>query len=80
MCKVKFIDYPEEWASKLYNDYLEWERKGRSEEEKPKAITKPKEDKEEVSVPVSFVYNNEEPVEIPINIKLTISVKIAAQS
>ena len=79
MCKVKFIDYPEEWASKLYNDYLEWERLGRSDEEKPHELTKSK-DKEEISVPMSFVYNKEEPIEIPINIKLTISVKVATQS
>ena len=79
MCKVKFVDYPEEWASRLYNDYLEWERKEKSEEKKPNALTKPK-DKEEVSVPMSFVYNKEEPIEIPINIKLTISVKVATQS
>ena len=80
MCKAKFIDYSEERASKLYNDYLEWERLGRSQEEKPKTMTKSNEDKEEVSVPVSFVYNKEEPIEIPINIEITITVKIAGQS
>ena len=79
MCKAKSVDDSDEWSTKLYNDYLKWERLGRSEEEKPDAPIKPK-DKEEISVPVSFVYNKEEPIEIPINIEITISVKIAGQS
>ena len=80
MCKAKTVDDPDEWATKLYNDYLKWERLERSKEEKPKSIIKPKEEKEKVTVPVSFVYNKEEPIEIPINIEITISVKIAGQS
>ncbi len=79
MCKAKFVDDSDEWSAKLYNDYLKWERQGRAEEEKPDARTKPK-NKEEISAPVSFVYNKNEPIEIPINIKLTISVKISSQS
>ena len=82
MCKAKTVDDPDQWATKLYNDYLEWERQGRlkgDKQPKAKAHTKPN-DKEEVSVPVSFVYNSDEPIEIPINLKITISVKIAGQS
>jgi hypothetical protein len=82
MCKAKTVDDSDEWATKLYNDYLEWERQERSEKDKPPSAierTKPK-DNEEVSVPVSFVYNSDEPIEIPINLKITISVKIAGQS
>ena len=78
MCKAKSIDDSDEWATKLYNDYLKWERQGRLEEEKPKALTKPKE-KEAVSAPISFVYKNEEPIEIPINIKISIAIEIVNQ-
>ena len=78
MCKAKTVDDPDQWATKLYNDYLKWERQGRLEEEKPKALTKPKNEKE-ISVPMSFVYKNEEPVEIPINIKISIAIEIVNQ-
>ena len=78
MCKAKSIDDSDEWATKLYNDYLKWERQGRLEEEKPKALTKPKNEKE-ISVPMSFFYKNEEPVEIPINIKISIAIEIVNQ-
>ena len=83
MCKAKSIDDPEEWATKLYNDYLAWERGevvGKGKAAKPKVPPRQKEDKKEVSVPVSFVYNNEKPVEIPVNIRITISVDIVGKS
>ena len=78
MCKAKSIDDSDEWATKLYNDYLAWERGEAVKEVKPKALTKPKE-KETVSAPISFVYKNEEPVEIPINIKISIAIEIVNQ-
>ena len=77
MCKAKFIDYPDEWATKLYQDYLAWERSESVKETKPKALPKSKEeDKKEVTVPDSVVYDNEQPMEIPINIKITVSIKV----
>ena len=79
MCKAKSVDNPEEWATKLYKDYLAWERDQNVKEAKPRAAKMPKEDKKEISVPaipVSFVYKNEKPVEIPINLKITISIKV----
>ena len=81
MCKAKSIDYPEEWAEKLYNDYLTWERNqgGRVKEAIPKTLTIPK-DKEAASAPISFVYKNDEPIEIPINIKLSIAIEVVNQS
>ena len=81
MCKAEIVDNPDEWAAKLYQDYLAWERGGKVKETKLKATPKPKEDnKKEVSVPVSFVYNNEEPIEIPINLKITVSIEVVNQS
>lgn len=80
MSKAKSVDDSDEWATKLYNDYLAWERGGSVKKKNSKAVAVQKENKEEVSVPVSFVYNNEAPIEIPINIKITISVDIAGQS
>jgi hypothetical protein len=82
MCKAKAVDDPDEWATKLYNDYLEWERQGRLKEDKQPKAEAPKKPKDngEVSVPVSFNYNSDEPIEIPINLKITISVKIAGQA
>ena len=79
MCKAESIDNSDEWADRYYNDYLVWERDQNVKEAKPRAAKKPKEDKKEISapaVPGSFVYNNEKPVEIPINLKITISVKV----
>ena len=80
MCKARTVDDPDGWAAKLYQEYLAWERGGSKKTTKPKAITKQKEDKVEVSAPVSFVYNKEEPIEIPVNIRITISVDIVGQS
>ena len=79
MCKAESIDNSDEWATRYYNDYLVWERGQNVKGTKPRAAKKPKEDKKEISataVPVSFVYNNEKPVEIPINLKITISIKV----
>ena len=77
MCKAKSVDNPEEWATKLYKDYLAWERGESVKETKPNAIPKPKEeDKKEVTVPVRVVYDNDQPMEIPINIKITVSIKV----
>ena len=79
MCKAESIDNSDEWAARYYNDYLVWERGQKVKGAKPKAATKPKEDKKELSVttvPISLVYNNEKQVEIPINLKITISIKV----
>lgn len=76
MCKAKVVDNPDEWAIKLYKDYLAWERGRNVKKAKPEIAIETKEDKEEISLPVSFVYNNEKPVEIPINLKIKIEVEI----
>ena len=79
MCKANSIDNSDEWSTRYYNDYLVWERGQNVKGAKPVAAKKPKEDKKEISVttvPVSFVYNNEKPVEIPVNLKITISIKV----
>ncbi len=79
MCKAESIDNSDEWATRYYNDYLVWERDENVKEAKPRVATRRKKDKKEISVPdvpASFVYNNEKPVEIPINLKITISIKI----
>ena len=79
MCKAESIDNSDEWATRYYNDYLVWERGQNVKGTKPMATTKLKEDIKEISVttvPVSFVYNNGKPVEIPINLKITISIKV----
>ncbi|MGD9157484.1 MAG: hypothetical protein PVG39_03680 [Desulfobacteraceae bacterium] len=80
MCKAKAVDNPDEWAIKLQKDYLAWERGKSVKKAKPEIITKPKENKGEISLPVSFVYNSEKPVEIPINLKIKITVEIVNQS
>ena len=83
MCKAKSIDNPDEWATKLYQDFLAWERGevvGKRKGAKPKVLPKQKDDKKEVSVPVSFVYNNEGPVEIPVILKITVSIEVVNQS
>ena len=79
MCKAESIDNSDEWAARYYNDYLVWERSQNVKESKPGAAKKPKEDKKEISVqtlPVWIIYNNEKPVEIPVNLKITISIKV----
>ena len=79
MCKAESIDNSDEWAARYYNDYLVWERDENVKGAKPRVTTRQKEDKKEISVtsvPVSFIYNNEKPVEIPINLKITISIKV----
>ena len=79
MCKAESIDNSDEWAARYYNDYLVWERDQNVKGAKPGAAKKPKEDKNEITIPaipVSFVYNNEKSVEIPINLKITISIKV----
>lgn len=79
MCKAESIDNADEWAARYYNDYLVWERGQNVKEAKPRAARKPREEKKDISlpvIPVSFVYDNEKPVEIPINLKITISIKI----
>ncbi len=79
MCKAKAVDNPDEWAVKLYKEYLAWERDKNVGGTKSEVIAKPKEDKEKISVPVSFAYNNGEPVEIPINLKINIAIAIVNQ-
>jgi hypothetical protein len=79
MCKAESIDNSDEWATRYYNDYLVWERGQNVKGTNPRTATRPKEDEKEISVPaipVSFVYNNGKPVEMPINLKITISIKV----
>ncbi len=83
MCKAKSIDNPDEWATKLYQDYLAWERGivgGKGKAAKLKVLPPKKEGKKEVSVPVSIVYNSVNPVEIPINLKIKIAIEIVNKS
>ena len=80
MCKAKVVDNLDEWADKFYKDFLAWERGKSVKKAKPETTVNPKEDEEKISRPISFVYDNEKPVEVQVNLKIKIAIEIVNQS